>query len=257
MNFQELLKKMSVLEQSVQEKNEMEEGNEFSGELAKAKAAGKKEFKVDGKTYQVKEDAVDECGSMMSPSSMEPPKQQDSVTMNVSMNGSGPGGIRDLLNVLKDIQDGGDSEPAVELEPKGDNDLLMKKKIDSMADLIDDDFSNSVQGDPGPVTHDIDAVLPSGNDLHKEKGAYPKASGGDNAMKLADGGTFKLPPGDIKIKLESLYGEIKLREGSKHASRPGTEKRPSSAEQANKAVDRKKEVKADYEKRKAESGKKV
>ena len=31
------------------------EGNEFSGELAKAKIDGKKEFKVDGKTYKVKE----------------------------------------------------------------------------------------------------------------------------------------------------------------------------------------------------------
>lgn len=34
------------------------EGNEFSGELAKAKAQGKKEFEVDGKKYQVKENAV-------------------------------------------------------------------------------------------------------------------------------------------------------------------------------------------------------
>jgi hypothetical protein len=32
---------------------EMEEGNEFSGALAKAKAAGEKEFEVDGKKYQV------------------------------------------------------------------------------------------------------------------------------------------------------------------------------------------------------------
>jgi hypothetical protein len=36
---------------------DMEEGNEFSGELAKAKASGAKEFKVDGKTYPVKEGA--------------------------------------------------------------------------------------------------------------------------------------------------------------------------------------------------------
>lgn len=36
---------------------DMEEGNEFSGELAKAKASGAKEFKVDGKTYPVKEAA--------------------------------------------------------------------------------------------------------------------------------------------------------------------------------------------------------
>lgn len=40
------------------EEDDMEEGNEFSGELAKAKAAGKKEFEVDGKTYPVKEDAM-------------------------------------------------------------------------------------------------------------------------------------------------------------------------------------------------------
>lgn len=36
--------------------DEMEEGNEFSGELAKAKASGAKSFKVDGKEYPVKED---------------------------------------------------------------------------------------------------------------------------------------------------------------------------------------------------------
>ena len=34
---------------------DMEEGNEFSGELAKAKASGAKSFKVDGKEYPVKE----------------------------------------------------------------------------------------------------------------------------------------------------------------------------------------------------------
>jgi hypothetical protein len=34
---------------------DMEEGNEFSGALARAKAAGAKEFEVDGKTYPVKE----------------------------------------------------------------------------------------------------------------------------------------------------------------------------------------------------------
>jgi len=35
----------------------VEEGNEFSGELAKARAAGAKEFEVDGKTYKVDEAA--------------------------------------------------------------------------------------------------------------------------------------------------------------------------------------------------------
>lgn len=48
------------------DEDDMEEGNEFSGALAKAKAAGAKEFEVDGKKYPVKEDEeqIDECGPM-------------------------------------------------------------------------------------------------------------------------------------------------------------------------------------------------
>jgi len=44
-----------AMESSEQVSEEPNEGNEFSGALAAAKAAGKKEFEVDGKTYQVKE----------------------------------------------------------------------------------------------------------------------------------------------------------------------------------------------------------
>lgn len=54
----ELIAKMDSIiesEEKVDEEEDMEEGNEFSGELAKAKAAGKKDFEVDGKKYQVKE----------------------------------------------------------------------------------------------------------------------------------------------------------------------------------------------------------
>jgi hypothetical protein len=47
---------LNKLRKGVKE-GDMEEGNEFSGELAKAKATGAKEFKVDGKTYPVKEGA--------------------------------------------------------------------------------------------------------------------------------------------------------------------------------------------------------
>jgi len=46
---------------------EVEEGNEFTGQLAKAKAQHKDHFSVDGKEYPVKEDAEDcmECGMPM------------------------------------------------------------------------------------------------------------------------------------------------------------------------------------------------
>lgn len=43
--------------QQTMKEADMEEGNEFSGELAKARATGAKSFKVDGKEYAVKEGA--------------------------------------------------------------------------------------------------------------------------------------------------------------------------------------------------------
>ena len=62
MDFVKLLSKLDTIgskqtlnESKTVDEEKTEEGNEFSGELAKAKAAGKKEFEVDGKKYQVKE----------------------------------------------------------------------------------------------------------------------------------------------------------------------------------------------------------
>ena len=53
----------SALFQSADLNEEPNEGNEFTGELAKAKAAGKKEFSVAGKTYKVEStQQVDEGG---------------------------------------------------------------------------------------------------------------------------------------------------------------------------------------------------
>lgn len=50
----EVLKQLGVEHMN---EDEVGEGNEFSGELAKARAAGAKEFEVDGKTYKVEEAA--------------------------------------------------------------------------------------------------------------------------------------------------------------------------------------------------------
>tara|TARA_B100001057_G_scaffold174293_1_gene174961 strand:- start:415 stop:1131 length:717 start_codon:yes stop_codon:yes gene_type:complete len=49
-----------VVEVKTELEEEPNEGNEFSGELAKAKAAGKKEFKVGDKTYKVESEETDE-----------------------------------------------------------------------------------------------------------------------------------------------------------------------------------------------------
>jgi hypothetical protein len=55
---------LNKLRKGVKE-DDMDEGNEFSGELAKAKATGAKEFKVDGKTYPVKEASINIPGASM------------------------------------------------------------------------------------------------------------------------------------------------------------------------------------------------
>jgi hypothetical protein len=59
---------------------------------------------IDKKTT---DDIIEECG--MSPMS-SPMPQQDNVSMNVSMNGSGAGGIRDLMSILKNIEETGEEE---------------------------------------------------------------------------------------------------------------------------------------------------
>ena len=199
MNFQELLQKMSALDRPISE------------------------------------DAVAECGMMGDMGgSISAPKQQDSVTMNVSMNGSGSGGIRDLLNVLKDIQNGPDEDPDMEIDSDGDSevelghDVLMQKDSDDEGDgeseldleidefdfpeeIEDDGFENSEFDGPGPEVSPIGTVTKSGSDLHRSKSSFPKASGGDNPMRLENGATYKMPAGDIQIKLENLYREISNR----------------------------------------------
>ena len=65
------------------------------------------------------EGQVEECGMMPTMGGMTPP-QQDSVSMNVSMNAQGKGGIRDLMDVLKNIEntvDGGNIDQIMKTEP--------------------------------------------------------------------------------------------------------------------------------------------
>lgn len=60
---------------------DVEEGNEFSGALAKAKAAGAKEFEVDGKKYQV--ESLEECNMVASEG-----EQKDAFTVTATYNGA-------------------------------------------------------------------------------------------------------------------------------------------------------------------------
>jgi hypothetical protein len=124
---------------------------------------------------------TDECGDMMGPS--DPPKQQDNVTMNVSMNGSGAGGIRDLMGILKHIESGGDH---------------MDPHPHDVEKLFGDDYENSPEGGSEPEVYGIDAVTQTGNDMHSKGIEEPKVSGGGNPMQEA-----------LVSRLSLLYQAIK------------------------------------------------
>jgi hypothetical protein len=240
MNFQELLSRMSELDKPVTE--EPNEGNAFSGALDAAKDSGKDEFEVDGKTFPVKEDpnegnaygqavqntppgkeikidgegtgdikreevVADECGMpgmANMPSGMMGMRndQADSVNMNVSINAAGSGGIKDLMNILKNIDDTGSpdghnhsdmpapfgqmDEPEVTIKQEPGFDSMMSKET----------FAN----EPDEMYGSVANVTQGGGDLNRPKQAYPRVQPGDNAMAES-----------LINKLSSLYEEIKSR----------------------------------------------
>lgn len=117
-----------------------------------------------------------ECGGMMdvTPSA---PKQSDSVTMNVSMNGSGAGGIKDLLDILRNIEKSGGQDS---------DDVLVGIGAE-------EDFDNTPNPTQVPTPD-------SGDDLHREKDEYKKANGGGNPMRMHE---------TLVAKLSQKYADIK------------------------------------------------
>ena len=216
MNFKELMARMAELDKPVQESDkasndydgdgEVESGkDEYMGSRDKAikKAMGKEDDEakesIDQLAMEVQQE-VDECG--MSPMSMSSPmgmnKQQDNVSMNVSMNGSGSGGIRDLMDILRNLEKDGfddshndhnDHDDGLDLKI-GSPALMMKKEP-----VLGDEYANSpdVQMGQGNFPQD------TGNDLHHPKGSYPAVAGGDNPMALEN----------IVSRLDRLYKEVR------------------------------------------------
>jgi hypothetical protein len=213
MNFQELMARIAELDQPVQESEKADKDYDGDGEVespkdevwgSRAKAAEKsgKPFKEESEEEEesveenfeqgIEEIAseVDECGSMMGPMGSMPPKQSDNVSMNITMNGSGSGGIRDLMNILRDIEDGPDNghDHAID-SPVG---MLIKKKDP----VLGDEYANS----PDEIEAPLSTAIASGNDLHKSKDSFSdKPYRGDNPMALEN----------LKSRLNSMYERVK------------------------------------------------
>lgn len=139
--------------------------------------------------------------------------QSDSVTMNISMNGSGSGGIRDLMNILRNIDNVG--EPHANHSDDSADDLLFGVEGESATDgatssgsiatvprQAEEEFANAQAGAPGPESMPVAAVLSTGDDLASKGEERPKVNGGGNPMQE-----------NLKQHLNDLYQKIK--EGAK------------------------------------------
>lgn len=223
MNFNQLFQKMRELDQPVAEEKKADKDYDGDGEVesgkdeymgSRMKAAGLDDDDEVGESYDTVENLdqlvdevqaeVDECGlpgmsNMPSGMMGMPNKQQDNVSMNLSMNGSGSGGIRDLMAILKNIESGDHSHGDIELPGMGDIDIDKKPSIMISKDpILGDEFVNS----PDPVVSQGNFPTDTGDDLHKPKDSYSdKPYRGDNPMALEG----------IKNRLDSLYQEVKGR----------------------------------------------
>jgi hypothetical protein len=151
--------------------------------------------------------SVEECGDIM-PLPMMPhaPAQADSVTMNVSMNGSGPGGIRDLMGILRNIEHG--ENPAQDAGGHDELDALFGEPETHDADVLlgaqpamEEEYANSMQGASGEIKFDSATVTNMGSNDGRGGVKARKMNGGENPMHES-----------LVDRLSELYQEVKGRD---------------------------------------------
>lgn len=129
-------------------------------------------------------ESIEECGMGM-PAPQMP--QTPPVSMSVNVNAQGVDQIKQILSLMSGAQAQRMSEPTVMISP------------DKMIGMEKEEFVNQ----PDEEYKDVDAVIASGDDLHKSKSMHRAAAGGDNPMAAES----------IRKQLDKLYQEIK--EGKK------------------------------------------
>jgi hypothetical protein len=140
---------------------------------------------IDNGTTQVAESVeLSECGDMPQPG------HEGNVQMNITMNGTGEDGIRDLMNILRTIEQpahgGGDAADQL----FGDDGEV---EIE-----VGEEYGNSAPDSTGQFTADVGAVTPTGNDMASKGIERPKVNGGGNPMQEA-----------LLQDLHALYARIK------------------------------------------------
>ena len=163
---------------------------------------------------------AEECGAM--PIGIGGPMgQQDNVTMNVSMNGSGAGGIRDLMAILKNIENSEHDHGDVLVGEPSEQEPIMGAIVQSMGHEHDmgEEYENSVDGGSDPEVYGIDAVTQTGDDMHSKGLEAPPVNGGGNPMQEA-----------LVSRLAQMYDEIKEAKEKKTMSRNDEAYNPNSVD---------------------------
>ena len=190
MNFQDLLARMKQLDEVNGDPDmSSQENPEASMEDQPTDLSSPKDQVLVG------EKSMEECGmpgmtnmpsGMMG---MGAPKQPDNVTMNISMNGSGAGGIRDLMDILRNLESGGHDH--------ADADAVLV----GVGEEQGAGFGQATTK-PDANTYDADIMTATGNDIHSKGEEAEKVNGGGNPMRVSE---------SLVNRLTSMYQEVKGR----------------------------------------------
>jgi len=184
------------------------------GERLSSTLPGNQAAKTSDKTDNTKKEpttaneSLEECGDMpMGMMGMSGPQgQQDNLDMNITLHGSGAGGVRDLMNILRDIEGSDNTDVHSHDVSKlfgGDNDIEV-----AFDEEMGDGGFGSATTHPDTSTAGIDAVTATGNDLASKGAEARKVNGGGNPMHEA-----------LASKLSQMYQEIKEAGDKKTMSR--------------------------------------
>jgi hypothetical protein len=150
-------------------------------------------------------------------------------SINIQMNDAGQ--MAQLLQALQSVQQGGQSEADVDEGAMKDQMMNDAENMDKedfcekyMAMGMDraecEEHWNSMNEDyanePEEEYMGMDAVLPSGDDLHKSKRSYPATAGGDNPMNVES----------IKDRLHKALAEKKGKPDFLDLDKDGDKKEP-------------------------------
>lgn len=131
-------------------------------------------------------ESITECGEVQMP-------QIPPVSLNVNMNAQGIDQIKELLKLVAGEEKS--TSPVVTPTPMIAKAPMMTDLIKLTTDMPKEEYAN----EPDEEVADLDAVIASGDDLHRSKKQYAKAQDGDNPMAVEG----------IRAQLDRMYKEIK------------------------------------------------